>query len=178
MKVLMMVLIVGLVGCEDTDINDYVNSGNSVNTNKTEVVEPIKCADYREVVELNQTTYQVYNNTCNTITNIVFNSRGELSKVTKVVDTFWSGENFITITYNAIGFTYEDSTISKATRNSAGTQRIDYKYVYGDNFIEKDLRPSRRVLYTYEGEPEFNKIMDDVGYDQVIIKVRDVISAP
>lgn len=172
MKVLMMILMVGLVGCGEED------KSSGFNYEIIEISEPIKCADYREVIELSKTTYQVYNNTCNTITSIVFNSRGELSKVTKVVDTYWSGDNLITVSYNAIGFTYEDSTISKATRNSAGTQRIDYKYIYGDNFIEKLYRPSHVVKYTYEGDEEFDKIMKDVGYDQVMIKVRDVISVP
>lgn len=166
----MMVLMIGLMGCKEDAINGYVDD------EVDEVVEPVKCADYREVVEINQATYQVYNNTCNTITNIVFDSRGELSKVTKVVDTYYGNDVLVTISYNNDGFSYTDKTVGR--HKDEGTQYYDYNYVNGDNFISVTYIPSYFVRYIYEGELKFSSVLHDALYDVVIDKVKDVISAP
>lgn len=148
----MMVLMVGLFGCKGVTIDTFLGERDESEIDGLEVVNAFKC--------------DAYNNTCDVITGIDFDQDGTLSSDTLEVDVYWRGD-LISIKYKDGGFSYEDWSKS-----------LQYQYVSGDNFIAVTSLPSYVVNYFYEGEPEFNKIINEVGYEQMTIKIRGVISAP
>tara|TARA_R110000787_G_scaffold185931_2_gene297520 strand:- start:783 stop:1265 length:483 start_codon:yes stop_codon:yes gene_type:complete len=136
------------------------------------------CSDlteYRKVVELSRTTYQISNNTCNSITDISFAPDGAMIEVRKIAYTHYGQDELIVIDYSPTGFSYRDWTIGRY--QDTGTQAIDYEYTNGDNFITYTLMPGHFLKYYYEGDEDgkFNSILQGAHYEIVLAEFMDAI---
>ena len=163
MKILMMVLMVGLIGC---------GSGGS---DPVIVPDESHCSDltiYRKVSDISTTTYQISTNACNSITNVVFSTEGIMTSVTKDVQIKYAASDFQTIKYSGESLAFRVWTNISVNGSSVV---FDYHYINGDSFITKTTLPNHVVTYIYEGEPEFNIILQDVLYEIVLSEVGEAI---
>ena len=163
MKILMMVLMVGLMGCEYND-DTYA----------------IHCSEYTEIaiehVEY-ATINTVKNNTCNSISVFVVLNRGELIDdperpfllgATKVIK---SSEGLVferVITYDGYVTNFIDSTDSN----------YNYNHVLGDNFISKMNWTTLEVEFIVEGSGLFSELMNSTSYSAVHNEVMEVMGLP
>ena len=162
MKILIMILIV-LTGCKSKD-------------EPVVIVDPVHCSDfteYRKVVDLSKTTYQLSVNTCNSISELVLSIDGVMISATKDVQARYGNDKSQTINYTGDALSFRDVT---SISGNAGTLIFDYHYINGDNFITKSTRPSQVVAYIYEGEDGFNSILNDTLYEIVILQAKEAIN--
>ena len=163
MKILMMVLMVGLIGCGSSDSDPVV------------VPDEVHCSDltvYRKVSDISTTTYQISTNTCNSITNVVLSAEGSMLSVTKDVTVKYAASDFQTIKYSGESLAFRVFT---SISGNGSTLAFDYHYINGDNFITKTTLSPYFVAYIYDDEPEFNVILQDVLYEIVLSEVGEVI---
>ena len=168
MKILMMILMVVLSGCKSKDEPTVAPAP---------LPTPHHCSDNTEYTTDNgggKLTYTISENTCNTLTSVVFNADGLMIAATKVIDTVFGEDELVTVTYSVNGFYYRDRTVGRY--QDTGTQAIDYEYINGDNFITTTQVPSYLVKYIYEGEPEYDRILNDALSAIVLLEAEEAIS--
>lgn len=160
MKLLIIIMIIGFTGCKGGD---------------TDTPQASHCSDlteYRKVVAIDITTYQISNNICNSITKVVFSSTGVMLSVTKYIDVRYGSDKLQTIYYSGDTLTFIIDTGLKA---NGVPVFFDYHYVAGDDFIAITSLPSYIVNYIYSEDEYFNKILNDVLYDVVLLEAKESI---
>lgn len=196
MKILMMFLMAGLVGCNvDTpdDVENITIKADTVEVVEApevvEVVEDVVAPEPAVTIELPDdapttcadlsthrvggsgagTSYTFLTNECNTLTSASFRTNGTMSHVKKTVSERHGIELEVQIVYNNIGFVFFDT--------SGGTGNIKYSYINGDNFLTIDY-PGAHVDYLAEGEKGYEEIIEAALYENVIEEVRVATGKP
>ena len=167
MKILIIILAVFMVGCGSDTVSAPNGRGG----------EGIPCsafADVRKIVEPNTTQYIIYNNVCNTLDYATTDVNGFMIEAYKVVDTVAQQDDVVKISYSLSGFTYTDHTVGR-WQSPRSAQAIIYDYVNGDDFITTTSLPSYIVVYIYEDNKEFDRIINQAGYDSVFAEFNEVV---
>ena len=172
----MMIILVAVASCTVEDIENIDSVEDVENIDLAVDDERPSCidlSDVRKVVEPTKTTYQFLNNECNTLKRASFRPDDTLSEAIKIIDVFQGVNVYVKITYSYDGFYYRDTTVGRG-RNT-GTQALDYDYVNGDNFITVTYLPSHYVTYIYDGDTQFDSILNGAHHDVVVREIRDVV---
>ena len=159
MKVLMMVMVLGLVGCHNSNY-----------------VELPHCSEYTEIsiehVEY-ATIHTVKINECNSISRFVVLNRGELIDdpekpfLLGATKSMRASEGLLfdrVITYDGYVTNFIDS-------NNA---EYNYNYVKGDNFITKMNWTTLDKEFIFEGDTLFNELLNSASYDAVYAEVMEL----
>ena len=160
--VIMILLMVGVFGCEDDNsISSYKCGNDSI---------------YRVTQDGSTNTYEFGFNNCNTITSFTTRDKVYLLDNPEELDLITA-----TKTVRGGGYINDDVEIryfndslqfqvnSKIYGN--GQQLIFiYRYVYGDDFITKQNTVLGNIDYIYDFDLLYDYILEDVAYDVVFLE--------
>ena len=157
----MMVLMVGLMGCNDN-------------------AKLTHCSEYTEIVSEHveyATINTVKNNECNSISVFVVLDRGELIDDPK--QPFLLGATKVIRTSEGLTFdrviTYDGYVTNFIDSNSTD---YNYNYVKGDNFITKMNWATLDKEFIFEGDEIFTKLLNSASYDAVHVEVMEIMGLP